>query len=150
MEMHMEGSLEHLSGKAFATYWIPLDNLVQQWGRFGAEAVGVPALHATGAVFSALARETEARKYHVIALHTSHNVDLTDLETALDELNQARERWTDAITALELLVSDEHIDEAIQNEARILVTQVMEQRLRISSLIQEVEWEQFTAYHKGW
>ncbi len=84
----------------------------------------------------------------MIALHTSHNVDLTDLETALDELNQARERWTDAITALELLVSDERTDEAIQNEARILVTQVMEQRLRISSLIQEVEREQFTAYHK--
>ena len=146
----MEESLEHLSRKAFATYWIPLDGLVQQWGRFGAEATGVPALHATGAVFSALARETEARGYHMAALRASHVVDLTDLETALDELNQARERWADAITALELLVSDKHADEAIRKEAHVLVAQAMEQRLRVSSLIQEVEREQFTVYQKGW
>lgn len=141
-------SNSHSSESLYDTAWMPLDGLIQQWGRFGAEAAGVPALHATGAVFSALARETEAREYYITALHTSHKVDLTDLETALDELNQARERWTDAITALELLVSDKHADEAVQNEARVLVAQAMEQRLRVSSLVQEVEREQFAAFHK--
>ena len=79
----------------------------------------------------------------------SRGVDLTDLEAALDELNQARERWADAITALELLVSDKRADEAIRKEAHDLVVQAMQQRLRVSSLVQEVEREQFTVYHKG-
>jgi hypothetical protein len=80
------------------------------------------------------------------AIHASRKADLTDLETALDELNQARERWTDAIAALELLVSDKHVDEAVLNEARDLVAQAMEQRLRVSSLVREVEQEQFKAF----
>ncbi len=131
-----------------ATAWIPLEGLTEQWGRFAAEAANLPALHATGAIFSALARETEAREYHTTAWHSTHSVDLTDLESALEELNKAREHWTDAMIALELLLNDKHVDEAVRDEARITVAQVMEQRLRVTSLIQEVEREQFAAYHK--
>ncbi len=131
------------------TAWMPLDGIAEQWGRFGAERTSVPALHATGAVFSALARETEAREYRMTASRSSHDIDLTDLESALEELGRAREYWTDAITVLGLLVGDRHADESVRGETRALVAQVMEQRLRISSLILEVEREQFKAYCKG-
>ncbi len=131
------------------TSWMPLDGIAEQWGRFGTEGTSVPALHATGAVFSALARETEAREYRMTALHSSHDVDLTDLESALEELDRAREHWTDAITVLGLLVGDRQAGESARGEARTLVAQVMEQRLRISSLILAVEKEQFKVYCKG-
>ncbi len=139
---------DHLSDVLLSTAWMPLDGLIQQWGRFGAEAISTPALHAASATLSALAREMQAREHHMAAWHTSREVDLTELENTLKGLNQARDHWTDAITALELLILDKHNDDAVGDAMRTLVVQAMEQRLRVSSLIREVEQEQFAAYRE--
>src|SRR5260370_832700 len=88
---------DQLSAVLLSTAWMPLDGLIQQWGRFGAEAISTPALHAASASLSALAREMQAREHHLAAWQTSRDVDLTELETTLKGLNQARDHWTDPI-----------------------------------------------------
>lgn len=128
-----------------STNWIPLDGIIQQWGRFGIEANSASALHTTSLIFSALARETTACEHYMAAWHISQKVDTTDLESAVEGLCQAREQWADAMITLSAWILDERSCDIARNEARMMVTQLMEQRLRVSALIQEVEQEQLTA-----
>jgi hypothetical protein len=128
------------------TAWMPLDGLIQQWGQFGAEADNASALHATSLIFSAFAREMTAHEHYIAAYSTSQKVDMTDLESALEELHQARVQWTDAIIAFGASILDETSQCTKRSEGRVMVAQLMEQRLRVSALIQEIEREQFTAY----
>lgn len=139
---------DYSSVPVFAVSWQPLEELARQWGQFGAEVGNVAALHATGAAFLALAREVEAREYHIEARRKPHFVDLVDLESALDGLSQAREQWTSTLTVLELLVNDKCVDEIIRRRAQDLVTQAMQQRLHLSVLMQGVEQEQFAVRHR--
>jgi hypothetical protein len=135
------------STTALSTAWMPLEGLAEQWGQFGAEATSAPALHATGMVFSALARETEAQERHMEAWHTSREPGVTDLEHTLEELTQARQHWTDALRFLEMFILDEQCADAFRDAMHSLVTEAMGQRLRVSTLIREVEQEQLLACH---
>ena len=62
---------DRLSDILLSTAWMPLDGLIQQWGRFGAEAISTAALHAASATLSALAREMQAREHHRAAWYTA-------------------------------------------------------------------------------
>jgi hypothetical protein len=129
------------SDLSLSTNWIPLDGLIQQWGRCGTGANNASALHAIGLIFSALAREITDREHYMAAWHSSQKVDMTDLESAIEELCQAREHWADAMAALGTRSRDTAL-----NEARRMVAQLMEQRIRVSALIQEIEQEQLAVY----
>ena len=130
-----------------STAWMPLDSLAEQWGQFGAGALTVSDLHATSMIFAALARETEARTYHRGAWYASPAVGVIDLEQTLDQLGQARAHWTEAITFLELSLTDGD-SEAAQDARRLLVSDAMEQRLRMCMLLQEVIQEQLSVYRR--
>jgi hypothetical protein len=138
------------STTVFSTAWMPLDGLIQEWGAFGAEhACTTPALHAVGMVFCALARETTARSYYTAACNTSQEVDLTDLEHALEELLSARQYWTDALLSLELLLLDPREELAFGESLHPLLVEVMEQRTRVALLIHQTQQEQLTAYRRA-
>lgn len=130
-----------------STAWMPLDSLAEQWGQFGAGAITVSDLHATSMIFAALARETEARTHHLGAWYASAAVGVIDLEHTLDQLGQARAHWIEAITFLELSLTDGD-SETAQDARRLLVSDAMEQRLRICMLLQEVAQEQLSVYRR--
>jgi hypothetical protein len=135
------------STAAFSTAWMPLDGLIQQWGAFGAEhASTAPALRAVGMVFCALARETTALTYYTAAWHASEDGDLTDLEHTLEELQSARQYWTDAMLSLELLLLDPREELAFGESLRPLLVEVMEQHGRVALLIHQTQQEQLAAY----
>lgn len=129
-----------------STAWIPLDGLAAQWGHFGAEATTARALQATSRVFAALAQETSARQTFLIAWRTSQDVDVTDLGHVLDELVQARQSWTDALLSLEFVVMEARGTQISPETVRLLMIEAMEQRMRLSMLLQEVEREHLLVY----
>jgi hypothetical protein len=140
----------YLSTTVLSTAWMPLDGLIQEWGEFGAEqASTAPALHAVGMAFGALARETTARSYYTAAWHTAEDGDLTELEHALEELLQARQYWTDAMHALELLLLDPREEPALQDSLRPVLVEVMEQRTRLALLIYQTQQEQLATYRRA-
>jgi hypothetical protein len=148
--MHMTTISAYQSTTVLSTAWIPLDELIQQWGAFGADqAITAPALHAVGMVFCALARETTALTYYTAAWHASEDGDLTELEHTLEELLSARQYWTDAMLSLELLLLDPHEEQAFGESLRRRLVEVMEQRGRVALLIHQTQQEQLTAYRSS-
>lgn len=131
-----------------ATAWMPLEGLIEQWGIFGAEATTSSALQATSLSFAALARETEALDHRTNAHLSVQEVDGTNFEHCLHELVQAQTQWTNAIHTLELLLIDEQNTDTFRDALSLLVAETMEQRLRVSTLIQEVEQEQLGIYRR--
>jgi len=125
---------------------MPLDGLAHQWGHFGAEATTARALQATSRVFAALAQEASARKTYLTAWHTSQDVDVTDLGHVLDELVQARQSWTDALLSLEFVIMEVRGTQISPEAIRLLMIEAMEQRMRLSMLLQEVEREHLLVY----
>ena len=125
---------------------MPLDGLAGQWGQFGTEAATAHAFQATSRVFAALAQETDAREIYLIAWRRSQAVDLTDLGHTLDTLLQAWQHWTDAMLSLEFVALEAGGNKTAQEAMRLLITQVMEQRVRLSMLLQEIAREHLLAY----
>jgi hypothetical protein len=125
---------------------MPLDSIAHQWGQFGAEVITASAFQVTSTVFAALARETIARQRHLEAWRASRKGQAIDLEHTLDELIQARQHWTEAIACLAILARDVQSPETSPETMRLLVTEAMEQRLRLSMLLQEIAREQLLAY----
>jgi hypothetical protein len=149
-DMLMTTLSAYLSNTVLSTAWMPLDGLIQEWGKFGAEHTSTaPALHAVGMAFCALSRETTARTYYTAAWHIEEDEDLTELEHTLEELLQARQYWTDAMISLELLLLDPHEELAFQDILRPLLAEVMEQRTRVALLIYQTQQEQLTAYRRA-
>src|SRR5712691_3354721 len=70
--------------------------------------------------------------------------DVTDLGHVLDELAQARQSWTDAMLSLEFM--EVRGTQTSPEAARLLMTEAMEQRMRLSMLLHEVEREHLLAY----
>ena len=151
----MERTAPHTTSSAseprtdLATMWISLDGLIERWGRFGTEATETPALYATSEAFAALACETGALARRLQTWYTSREVDVTDLEHCLDELAQERRHWAEAGRSLEMILLDERRTETAQEAIAMLILETMEHRLRVSTLITEVEQEQLGAYRQA-
>ena len=121
-----------------STAWMPLDGLAQQWGQFGSEASDETALAATSHVFIALAKETEARGWHALAADTLGN----PLEHTLEDLVAARAQWSEALMCVKRFIGSVGATDA---SLHALALDVLEQRVRLSTLIAEVEREQLAA-----
>ncbi|MBV9691445.1 MAG: hypothetical protein JO202_17225 [Ktedonobacteraceae bacterium] len=120
-----------------STAWMPLDGLAQHWGQFGSEATNVTALSVTSNVFAALAKETAARSWHALATEEPDN-----LRHALAALVLARQQWSEALFSVTVLLRYEGGADA---PLHALALDVLEQQVRLSTLISEVEREQLAA-----
>jgi hypothetical protein len=133
-----------------STGWIPLEGLTEQWAAFGGKSIAAPDFQATSHVFSALAAETNAYHLYLEARQPALGFyDLTSLEQALDELLQARQGWSEAMHALQLRLCEVALGETQQAALRAQIIQVMQQRLRLSVLLVEVEEEALSLWRAG-
>ena len=140
----MEPAQQDVLSSVIVSAWMPLDGLIEQWGCFGSEATTLPALYATSQAFAALAQEMEALEQRVEIHRSRQGMDATNLESCLDALMQAWQHWTETIHSLERLVLGEQKTNADRHAMVSFLTEAMEQRLRVSRLIQEVAQEQLT------
>ena len=132
-----------------STAWMPLDGLIKQWDTFGTGSPTSSELQAAGMAFCALSRETEALASYTAAQPLSHQVHYSaNLEYTLNGLLQARQFWTETMQALEPLLLDDRKQETPHDAIRTLIIEAMEQRSRLSVLINEVECEQLAAYRR--
>jgi hypothetical protein len=133
-----------------STSWIPLEGLAEQWAAFGRESVTAPDFQATSHVFCALAAETNAYHLYLEAQQSALGFyDLTSFEQALDELLQARQEWSEAMHALQLRLCEVALGETQRAAIRAQIIQVMQQRLRLSVLLVEVEEEALSLWRAG-
>ena len=136
---------QNMPSTGFVSAWMPLEGLIEQWGCFGSEATTVPALfYATSQAFAALAQEMKALEQRREAYRSPQGMEATDLESCLVALMQAWQCWTEAIYSLERLVPGERKMDADSHAITSFLTEALEQRLRVSMLIQEIEHEQLT------
>lgn len=127
-----------ITERPLTTAWIPLEGLAEQWGHFSAQAASYPCFQATSTIFSALTHESEAFDCHIEAWHPFRHGDQALLQSTLDHLRQA---WTEAFDALEQVLHHTFDISTFQQP----LLQVAEQRVRLATLIVEVEREHLHA-----
>jgi hypothetical protein len=91
-----------------AVEWMPLDELIQSWAAFAHASTSHAGLSAARAAFAALSAETAARQSSATAVSAASLPD-----TIYSELEEARQRWQEALDFLRCLPSCVQDDEAV-------------------------------------
>jgi hypothetical protein len=132
-----------------STFWVPLDETIQAWATFGAQATGAPALTATGMAFLALAWETSALHHRTLAHQDRQRgrsrSAVRDLGQSMQDLSHATKHWSQAALWLERQALDEHQPVEDLDAIRTLMQHTMEQQQRVWALLQDVQ-EDLLAY----
>jgi hypothetical protein len=132
-----------------STSWVPLDETIQAWASFGAQAASAPALSATGMAFLALSWETSALHHRTWAHQDRQRgrsrSAVRDLGRSMQDLSQAIRHWSQVALWLERQALDEHSPAQDLEPMRVLMSQVLSQQQRIWTLMQEVQ-EDLLAY----
>jgi hypothetical protein len=128
---------------ALSTAWIPLESLCEQWADIGREASETGLLQITGLAFQALASEHRAHlSFEKARFYTAPAAQMNTLDQAAEALLQARQSWSDAILALELQIGKLHMAARHHEQATSLLAQVWQERVRVTTLLLEVEQTQ--------
>jgi hypothetical protein len=126
-----------------STFWVPLDETIQAWATFSAQATGAPALTATGMAFLALSWETSALHHRTWAhQHQQRGLRrsaVRRLGKSMQDLSHATRHWSQAALWLERLANDEHQPVEDLGAIRSLMQHTMEQQQRVWALLQDVQ-----------
>jgi hypothetical protein len=132
-----------------STSWVPLDETIQAWASFGAQAASAPALSATGMAFLALSWETSALHHRTKAYQDRQRgrsrSSVRDLGQTMQDLSQAIRHWSQVALWLERLANDEHHPVEDLDALRLLLHLVQQQQQRVWTLTQEAQ-EDLQAY----
>ena len=136
--------------------WVPLDEVRQAWASFGAEALSVPALLATGTAFRALSWETSALRYHRLADQAQQRGGLFQdaaapwLDLVVLDLSEAIRDWQSVQLWLERLASNRDTRPTCTEpleQVRALSEQVTAQQERLHHLLEQMRQER-SAYDR--
>jgi hypothetical protein len=140
-QQHLYASLPF--SPLMSTAWVPLEGLCTQWGTRGQEAHETSILQVVGLAFTALSYERRAHIFYQQAHLRETGIAPTPmLDQVLSALLQARECWSDALLVLEQHTSLELDPTQRRQVARLLLAEVRTERLRLTTLLAEVEREQ--------
>jgi hypothetical protein len=132
-----------------STFWVPLDETIQAWASFGAQANSAPALTATGMAFLALSWETSALHHRTKAYQAQQRglrrSSVRGLGQSMQDLSHATTHWSQAALWLERQALDEHYPADDLEPVRELMRQVLSQQRRVWTLMQEAQ-EDLLAY----
>jgi hypothetical protein len=126
-----------------STAWMPLDEDIQEWAAFGAQATEAPALTATGMAFLALSWETSALHHRTCAYQDQRRglrcSAVRNLGQAMQDLSHAIRHWSQAALWLERQALDERQPVDDLEPMRALLRQALSQQQRIWTLMREVQ-----------
>ncbi|SRR5712691_9073992 len=132
-----------------STSWVPLDETIQAWATFGAQAASAPALTATSMAFLALSWETSALHHRTWAhQHQQRGLRrsaVRRLGKSMQDLSQATTHWSQAALWLERQALDERYPADDLEPVREIMRQALSQQQRVWTLMQEVQ-EDLLAY----
>jgi hypothetical protein len=125
------------------TAWIPLEGRCEQWATLARDAHVTDLLQVTGLAFQALFYESRAHAcYEQAQLPASIATSMNLLDQAEEALSQARQCWSDVISALEYQRINLRISFPNRELASTLLQEVWNERVRMTTLLLEVEQAQ--------
>jgi hypothetical protein len=132
--------------------WVPLDDIAAGWAAFGREAATAAATRAASEAFAALAEERRALRSVIEAAQgptqefSLWSGSFYKSERALEALSDAAMRWLAAAQEVARHANQCSSDTRDQQHLQDLITQALEQRLRVWTIAQHVLCEQMGLY----
>jgi hypothetical protein len=146
MQLH-EHAVQSPGISASRIEWAPLDEHIQRWANFGAEASTPPALIATGQAFLALSWEASASRHYAWAQQERRYGSLRAyhrwMQQSGEDLDEALKHWRRVILWVERLANSEPAPgEDALDDMRTLFAHTMEQQQWVWTLMLRVREEE--------